>query len=358
MNTTVAADSTGQDAVSPEPSTAPAPPSACAVASTWIGLDVSKDRLDVCLLREVGRPLHRAFPNDAAGHQKLLRWVGHLSPGQVCHFALEATGAYGQAVAAFLSDARQRVSVLNPARVKYSGIATGQGNKTDKADALAIATYCRLHSPPLWRRAAPEVCQLRALVRRLADVRGLLTQEKNRASVPGLPPAVRHSVERSSAFLEGEIAQLQRQIREVIASTPSLKSDQELLLSIPGIGEGTAQTLLAELPEVRQSGSAEQLAAWAGLCPREFRSGASVRKRTRLSKAGNGHVRKALYFPAVTAVRHNPPVRALYLRLREAGKAPMAALGAAMRKLLMLCFGVLKNRQRFDPEWNKSPAAA
>jgi transposase len=104
---------------------------------------------------------------------------------------------------------------------------------------------------------------------------------------------------------------------------------------------------------VQQFGSAEQVAAWAGLCPREHRSGTSVRKRTRLSKAGNAHVRKALYFPAITAVRHNPLVEALYQRLRAAGKSQMSALGAAMRKLLMLCYGVLKNRQKFTAEWNK-----
>jgi len=323
-------------------------------ATAWIGLDVSKDVLDACLLAATGKPQHKTFSNDAAGHQKLLRWVGHRAPDRVCHFALEATGAYGRAVATFLAGEGQRVSVLNPARVKYGGIATGQGNKTDKADALAIAQYCRLHAPPLWRRAAPEVEQLRALVRRLAEVQSQLAREKNRSSVPGVTPLVRQSLERAFAFLEDEIRQLQRQIREVIAGSASLKADKELLTSIPGVGEGTAQVLLAELPDVRQFGSAEQVAAWAGLCPRECRSGTSVRRRTRLSKAGNGHIRRALYLPAITAIRHNPPVRALYQRLRDAGKAAMAAVGAAMRKLLMLCYGVLKNRQKFAPDWKKS----
>jgi len=336
--------------------------------AVWIGLDVSKDSLDACLLRAERKPQHKTFPNEPAGHQKLLGWVQHLTadraPGQICHFALEATGAYGQAVATFLADAAQRVSVLNPARVKYSGIATGQGNKTDKADALTIANYCRLHAPPVWREASHEVRHLRALVRRLADVQSQLVQEKNRARVPGLLPAVRESLENSFTFLEAEIQRLRQLIKEHIDHSPQLKADQELLVSIPGtlwvIGEATAQLLLAELPDVKQFGSAEQVAAWAGLCPQEHRSGVSVRKRTRLSKAGNGHVRKALYFPAIAAVQHNPPVRALYQRLKDAGKSGyprnawvMAALGAAMRKLLMLCYGVLKGRQAFDPDWAK-----
>ena len=314
----------------------PTPP-----ATVWIGLDVSKDVLEACLLTETGKPQYKAFPNEAAGHQKLLRWVQHLAPEPTRHFALEATGAYSQAIALFLADAQQRVSVLNPARVKYGGIAMGQGNKTDKADARVIAHYCRLHAPPVWREAAPEVRHLRALVRRQADIRALLAQEKNRASVPGLLPAVRHSLERSLAYLEGEVNELQRQIEEHIRNVPSLKTDRDLLTSVPGVGDGTAQILLAELPDVKQFDSAEKVAAWAGLCPQECRSGSSVRKRTRLSKAGNGHVRKALYFPAISAIRHNPLVRALYQRLRDAGKSSMAAIGAAMRKLLMLCYGVL-----------------
>lgn len=95
------------------------------------------------------------------------------------------------------------------------------------------------------------------------------------------------------------------------------------------------------------------MAAYAGLCPREHQSGSSVRKRTRLSKQGNSHLRKALYFPAVSAVQWNEPVRAHYERMREKGKGKMVSLGAAMRKLLMICYGVLKNRQPFDPHWQQ-----
>ncbi len=316
-------------------------------ATVWIGLDVSKDVLDACLLKETGKPQHKAFPNEAAGHQKLLRWVQHLAPEPTPHFALEATGAYSQAVALFLADAEQRVSVLNPARVKYGGIATGQGNKTDPE----MAEPSTRPTP----RSSPTTA---GCMHRPFGARPRPKQEKNRASVPGLLPAVRQSLERSFAYLEGEVKELQRQIDEHINNVPSLKTDRELLTSIPGVGEGTAQLLLAELPDVKQFSSAQRVAAWAGLCPRECRSGSSVRKRTRPSKAGNAHVRKALYFPAVSAVRHNPLVRALYQRLRDAGKSPMSAVGAAMRKLLMLCYGVLKNRHKFAPDWTKAVITA
>jgi transposase len=273
-----------------------------------------------------------------------------LAP-QTCHFALEATGSYGQAVAEFLAQAEQRVSVLNPARVKYGGIAAGQANKTDKADAKTIADYCRLHAPPPWKQALPEVRLLTGLVRRLQSVKEARVQEKNRLQLPGHSEPVRRSIQESIAFLDRQAADLERQITEHIEGTPSLKADKELLTSIPGIGDIAAQQILAELPDVSQFPGAESAAAFAGLAPAEFRSGKSVHKRTRLSKAGSRHLRQAVYFPAVTAIRHNPLVRALYERLVAAGKPRMAAVGAAMRKVLMLAFGVLKTRQPFDPNW-------
>lgn len=167
---------------------------------------------------------------------------------------------------------------------------------------------------------------------------------------------------------------MQQQIREPIDNTPSLKADQELLTRIPGIGEIAAQQILAELPDVSEFASAESAAAFAGLAPAEFRtrqmlrifdSGKSVHKRTRLSKAGNRHLRvharvngQAVYFPAVTAIRHNPLVKALYERLIASGKARMAAGAAAMRKVLMLAFGVLRTRRPFDPNWSRSRGVA
>ncbi|HEV2124181.1 MAG TPA: IS110 family transposase [Chloroflexota bacterium] len=146
---------------------------------------------------------------------------------------------------------------------------------------------------------------------------------------------MRRSIEETIAFLDRQVASLQQQIRAHSDNTPSLKADKELLISIPGIGEIAAQQILAELPDVSQFQSAESAAAFAGLAPSEFRSGKSVHKHTRLSKAGNRHLRQAVYFPAVTAIGHNPLVRALYERLIASGKARMAAIGAAMRKVLI-----------------------
>lgn len=323
----------------------------------WIGLDVSKDTLDVCLLRSTGKSSAKQFSNDASGHTKLLRWAGHLDPDATAHFCLEATGSYSQGVALFLAEAEQLVSVVNPARIRFFGLCQRQGNKTDKADAALIALFCRQEKPEVWRAAAPQVRLLVALMRRLHAVQELLVQEKNRFQAPGQPALVLDSIESSLAFLDSEVKRLQKQIRDHINQNPTLKRDAKLLQSIPGVGELTAWDILAELPDVGQFDSAQCVAAYAGLAPREHRSGTSVRKQTRLSKQGNWRLRKALYFPAVTALTWNPLVKAHYERLREAGKPRMVALAACMRKMLMIVYGVLKHQKPFDPAWQSQPQA-
>jgi transposase len=205
-----------------------------------------------------------------------------------------------------------------------------------------------------WRRATPEVRTLVAITRRvpgrLHALKEHLTQEQNRFGDPGVAeePEVRASLTKSIAFLESEITALLKQIKEHIDTHPTLKVDRDLLISIPGIGEVTAAWILAELPDVTLIASAKSAAAYSGLAPFEYRSGTSVRRETRLSKRGNVHLRRALYMPAMTAIRFNSAVKAIYDRLIERGRPRMVALGAAMRKLLMIAYGVLKSRKEFE----------
>jgi len=315
-----------------------------------IGLDVSKDTLDGCLLIEAKRH-EKQFTNDAVGHRQLLRWAHALASASTCHFCLEATGPYSQTVALFLVEKEQQVSVINPARIRFFGLAQNQGNKTDKADARLIAQYCRLQSPPPWRIAAAEVRLLQEMVRRLHALSELAAQEKNRAQAPGQSKAVLASNKRVVAALEKELLRLRQEVRAHVKAHEALQRDAKLLQTIPGIGEITAWDILAEMPAVHEFDSAQSVAAYAGLAPREQRSGSSVRKATTLSKRGNSRLRKAFYFPAVSAMQWNPLVKAHYERLRERGKPKMVALAACMRKLLMICYGVLKHQMPFDPAW-------
>ena len=329
----------------------------------WLGIDISQATFDACLLvlRKTGatgqeaykeKEYQKAFPNTPPGFVKLLRWVESLVPGvlasHACHFCMEATGAYSQALALFLAEGLHPVSVGNPARIKYSGMGEGAANKSDSADARRIAHYARKERPALWRMAQPEVRELVALMRRLENIKGHLTQEKNRSSVPGVIPSVQASLDTSIQFLEREIKKLEQEISAHIDRYPGLKADKVLLRSVPGIGETLAHWILAEMPDVSQFASAQSVAAYAGLNPRVYQSGTSVHKPTRITKAGNRNLRRSLYMPALCAIQHNLAVKELFDRLVAKGMARKAAVCAAMRKLLMLAYGVLKNRQIFD----------
>jgi transposase len=316
--------------------------------NAWMGVDISKDTLDVCLTTGSGYH-HHTFANTTAGFSQLVSWQQQLAPEACCHYCLESTGPYGQSLALFLAEGDQRVSVVNPSRVKHFSLSQGNRNKTDRADARLLCDFCVRESPSLWRAAAPEVRELLSLMRRLDEIAAHKQQEVNRLQAPTLPKHVLHSVQNLIKFLDKETKRLEREVKSHIDRHPDLKNDLDLLTSVPGIGETTALRILCEMPDVDQFASAKQVAAYAGLSPREHRSGKSVRKRTRINKAGNGRLRKAMYFPALTATRHNPLVQAFYHRLLERGLCPMAALAACMRKLLMIAYGVLKHQQPFSP---------
>ena len=140
-------------------------------------------------------------------------------------------------------------------------------------------------------------------------------------------------------------------MQEHIDQNPDLKEKQELLISIPGIGKKTATLILGELPSIDRFQHVGQVVAYAGLSPQQHSSGSSVRKKTRLTKIGNRNLKTALFFPAMTAMKHNPVVIALALRLEKKGKEKMVIVGAAMKKMLQIAYGVLKSGQPFDPNY-------
>lgn len=177
--------------------------------------------------------------------------------------------------------------------------------------------------------------------------------EENRLSSGITVEAVRASVEEHLAYLNTRIKRPEELIREHINQHPSMKQQSALLDSIPGIGETTAAVLLSEIIDLKQYRSARQVAAYAGLVPRERQSGSSLRGRARLSKIGNARLRKALYFPAITALRCSPFFQAWAKGLQERGKSKMSVICAVMRKLVHLAYGVLKSGKEFDPLWAK-----
>jgi transposase len=319
-----------------------------------LGIDVAKAKLVVCLLRD-GNAHQHTFDNTAAGFAQLDRWL-HKLKATLVHACLEATGTYGEELTLFLHEANHVVSVVNPARIKGFAQSELARNKTDKADAALIARFCLEKQPEAWHPPAPQIRELRALVRRLDDLQQMLVQEQNRLSSGVSSEAIRSSLEQMIQTLHEQIQQLQQQIREHLDQYPDLRRQRDLIDSIPGLGALTAARLIAEFQDLRAYPSARQLAAQAGLTPRHYQSGSSVHGRPRLCKLGNARIRKALYMPAVVAMRFNPVIRQFAARLRQRGKHNMLIIGAVMRKLLHLVFGVLKSGKAFDPEYAPGPA--
>ena len=268
-------------------------------------------------------------------------------------FCLESTGPYHQGPALFLAQAGERVSVENPRRVKAFGAAAGALGKTDAADARLIARYGQRMRPAPWSPPPPALRELRALDRRLGQLDGMLNQERNRLEDPLLEPEALRSVRAVEAALLAERERVLQRLRELVQSDPDLARDVALLTSIPGVGERVAAGFLAETAGCAAFEEAQDAAAYAGLSPRLEQSG-KKEGHTHLSKQGNPRLRARLYMAAVVAKAHNPLVKDLYERLLKKGMPKKAALGACMRKLAMLCYGVLKTGKPFDPNHGRT----
>jgi len=318
-----------------------------------LGIDIAKSSFDVFLIHGE-KQQHRSFPNRAEGFEQLSNWLRECGVQQV-HACMEATGRYGDELAEYLFEQGHRVSVVNPARIRDYARSKLTRNKTDKLDAKIIAFFCLNEKPALWQPPAPEIRELQALVRHLEALQDMRTQENNRLK-SGVPSKqVCSMLEEHLAFLDQQIRQIKKRIKEHIDQHPGLKRDHDLLITIPGIGDTTANKLLSENIQAFSDGRA--LAAFAGLNPSLCFSGTSVHHRGRLSRVGRSTLREALYFPAISAMRFNPQIILFCDRLAEKHKPNMVVIAAAMRKLLCLSLGVLKSGLPFDPSYTQNAYA-
>jgi transposase len=314
----------------------------------FLGIDISKDKFDVCLTDGQGYTTGQ-FDNQSQGFKQLSKWLKKRKVKQM-HACLEATGRYGEELAYHLHKAGFEVSVVNPKVSKHYAEAQMQRNKTDKLDARMLAEYCRKEEPLLWEPPTEAEMVLRALTRRLAALQKDRTREINRLKAGKHPQQVQTSMRQMIAFQDKQIAKLQEQIQDHIDQHPDLRQQQELLASIPGIGDKTAAVILGELPNISRFESVKQVTAFAGLTPEQLQSGHTSRRRG-LKKMGSKHLRTALFLPALSAKHHNPLLAPFAQRLEAAGKEKMVIVGAVMRKLLHLVYGVLKSQQPFDPNY-------
>lgn len=311
-----------------------------------LGIDVGKSDFHCSLLEASKKPCANSFANSRSGFERLLKWLQNRGVRKV-HACMEATGGWSEELALYLHEHGHEVSVVNPVAIRAFGQSELSRTKTDKADAALIARYCIAMNPSRWQPPSAAQRRLRSLVRRRAALEAMRTQERNRLSGPGNED-VRDSIEQTIDFISGQIAKVDEEIKRLTDNDPDLRRNRKLLESIPGIGERVSTTLMAEVPNIEQFRSGKALAAFAGLCPREYRSGTSV-SSSWLSKAGNVHLRRILYFPAMTAMTHNPILKAFAERLRQRGKRPKQIIAAVMRRLVVVAYGVLKGQTPFDP---------
>jgi len=314
-----------------------------------LGIDIAKDTFSVALLSE--QQTHAAeFANSSTGFKQLTKWLNKRKCKTVSA-CMEATGRYGEPLAEYLHGAGHQVSVVNPMAIKTYAQSRLQRNKNDKLDAGLIARFCQSEQPQPWTPPAPEIKALRELLHQYDSLQVARQQVRNRLGAGLNATLVREQLQAQQRLLEAQIAELKKAIGTHIDQFPELKRNQELLESIPAIGSLTAAKIQAV--DTQRFQSAHALAAYAGVTPMNRVSGSSVRGRPKFSKLGHAALRRALYMPAVVAIRHNPLAQQLYERLRAKGLAKKAALGAVMHQLLRLAYGVLKSGLPFDADFTK-----
>lgn len=309
---------------------------------SFVGIDVAKDSLDVCLLSE-----KKAFAvsNDPVGFQQVL---DALPPTGSCLVVLEATGGYQREVVAQLIAAGHLVAVVNPSQVRDFARAMGILAKTDRIDAQVIAQFGKQVNPRIVEKTSEIREELQQLVIRRRQLCDLLTAETNRLAMAHTKSVIK-SVRSMVEQLKKQVKKIEKQIAEVVESDQQMQCQTTLIRTTPGVGKVTAATLLAELPELGRL-NRQEIAALVGVAPFCRESGKHHGRRS--IWGGRKTVRKVLYMAALTARRCNPVVRQFAQRLEAAGKPFRVVLTACMRKLLVILNTMVKNNEPWNCQKN------
>jgi transposase len=319
-------------------------------ATLFCGIDVSAGSLSVALIEQDHSISQREFANSASGHRALVDWLGKSKA--LVRVSLEATGIYSLDLALTL-DAQDsvEVAVLNPKLVNRFA-QTLRRSKTDAADAVVLAEYSRRMPFTAWQRPGEQELCLRAIGRYIESLAVDLAEVKNRLhtaeSTSTTPRAVLLDLKQAQAAFERRLAKMRREAMKLIQAEVALRERFALLVSIPGIAEISALQILSELVLLPSGMTVRQWVAYSGLDPAHQVSGSSVHKPSRISRAGNRHLRRALYMPTLSAVRYDPHLRAFYHALRERHKTGLQALMAVARKLLHAIYGIFKSGRPYD----------
>jgi len=301
----------------------------------FVGIDVSKDRLDVHV-----RPRDESFTiaTDEAGIAALLTRLAGLQPTLV---VLEATGGYEAAVAAAIAHAGVPVAVVNPRQIRDFARATGQLAKTDTLDARVIARFAETVQPPVRGLATDQAQALAELVARRRQLVDMLAAEMNRQR-QARHREIQQRITAHVTWLTRAIEEVDDDITRLIRSSPVWRETENLLTSVPGIGDVTAHALIADLPELGHL-DRRRIAALVGIAPLNRDSG--LWRGRRMIGGGRPTVRRALFMATMVAIRYNPPIAAFYRRLTTAGRPKKVAIIAAMRKLVTILNAMLRDQR-------------
>lgn len=318
--------------------------------TVFCGIDVSAATLDVAVI-EPDRPLpQRQFPNRAHGHEALLGWLGKCQAR--VRVSLEATGIYSLDLALALHAAPHiELAVLNPKMVNRFA-QTLRRSKSDAADAQVLAEYSRRMPFLAWTPPSRSGLRLRALGRHIAALVAQHARERNRLhaaeSSHTVPGCVRQDLKRSLLSLERRMVKMRREAMALVRSDAEVEQRFRLLTGMPGIAETSALAILGELALLSPHLTARQWVAHSGLDPVHQESGTSVHKRSRISRAGNRYLRRALYMPALSAARWDPYLKAFYELLQTRHKTRLQAIVAVARKMLHAIYGIFRSNTSYD----------
>ncbi|MER9946076.1 IS110 family transposase [Mesorhizobium sp. M0092] len=310
-----------------------------AIIARTLGIDISKDRLDVHLLPE---GTERQFANDANGLRELLRWLAPLAPNRIVY---EATGAYHRLLECTLGAKGLPLVKMNPQHTRAFAKAAGRLSKTDRIDAAMLARFGELMTPqirPIRGDTLDTLCELVAARRALVKDRTAAQNRQKNLTIPLL----KRQAEQRLRQITTQINAIDAECRTLVAREPDLVRRFDILTSIPGLGEVTAFAIIADMPELGTLAN-KQVASLAGLAPVDRQSGQWKGKC--FIRGGRSSVRQALYMPALVAVRFNQSLKTKYQDLRDGGKPAKLAITAIMRKLVVLANALIRDDRKWSP---------
>ena len=328
--------------------------------TAWCGMDISKNTFDAayypgCRELEFQAIPANSFPRTPSGLSSFYQWLDlqRCEQDDQIRIIMEATGIYSLETTSWILEDHPEFqpAIVNPRHASAYHKSLGLPHKTDQIDCRALAMMGRERKPPAYQPLSPLRAQLRELTRQRVSFVEERTRWKNRSADKQKTTFARKLQDKQLKHLDKMIAFIEKEIRGLIETDDQIREDMALLESIPGVGFITAITVLAELGDLSLFSRSRKITSMAGLLPRNHDSGKSVRKRPRMSKQGNNQVRAVLYMAAVVAANRNPHLAKVYQRLRERGKCYKSAIGAVMRKLLVLMRALVISRQVYDPLW-------